>query len=95
MKVAKEVQIQLTWVEANSAVPEHLPQKTAGGLKTKISLLEFCRKASVRLSKETEKTLEKCTGFCKKMCQVHERCQLPSAVKICDFPNKDQIVTYL
>ena len=60
-----------------------------------MELLEFSRKDSVILINETENTLEKCTGFYKKMRQVHERCRLASAAKINDFSNKDQLVTYL
>ena len=60
-----------------------------------MALLEFCRKASVRLNNGIEKTLEKCTNFYKKMRQVQDRCQLSSTAKINDFPNKDQHVVYL
>ena len=74
LKVSKQVQIQLTWIESNSTFPKHLRQKAVDGLTIEMDLLEFYRKASVRLSNETEKTLEKCTGFYMKMHQVHERC---------------------
>ena len=76
-------------MEAKSTFHEHLPQKTVGGLKIELALLDFCRKASVRLNNEIEKTLEKCMEFYKKMRQVHEICQLSSDAKINDFPNKD------
>ena len=58
MKVAKNFQSQLTWVESNSKFLENLPHKTARGLKIEMALLEFCRKDLVRLSNEIEKTLE-------------------------------------
>ena len=60
-----------------------------------MTLLQFCRKASVRLNNEIEKTLEKCTKFYKKMRQVQDRFQLSSAAKINGFTNKDQHVAYL
>ena len=61
LEVGKKVQSQLTWVEANSNFPKHLPQKTAVGLKIELELLEFQRKSSVRLRNGIVKTLEKCT----------------------------------
>ena len=72
-----------------------MPQKTAGGIKIEMALMEFCKKASVRLNNEIEKTLEKCIEFYKKICQVHKKCQLDLTAKITDLPNKDQHIAYL
>ena len=58
LKVAEKVQGQLTWVEANSAFPEHLPHKTIQELKIEITLLYFCNKYALRLTNAVEKTLE-------------------------------------
>ena len=61
LKVAEKVQGQLTWVEANSAFPEHLPHKTIEELKIEITLLDFCNKSSLRLTTVVENNLERCT----------------------------------
>ena len=59
MEVGGKVKIQLTWIEAKSKFPEHLPHKTTEGIKSEMALLEFCRKASLRLSNKIAKTVEK------------------------------------
>ena len=58
-------------------------------------LLEFCRKSSVILNNEVEKTMDKCTKFYKKMRQVHNKCQVSSDAKFNDFSDKDQHMAYL
>ena len=52
MEVGEKVKIQLTWMEANSNFPKHLSQKTVEGIKSEMAVLEFCRKASLRLVKQ-------------------------------------------
>ena len=94
IKVGENVQIQLTWIEANSKFPEHIPKKITKGI-IEMALLEFCRKDSVRLNNEIEKTLEKCIDLYKNIRQVHEECHLYLAANINDLPNKDQHRVYL
>ena len=60
-----------------------------------MALPEFCRKDSVRLNNEIDKTMEKCTEFYKKINQVNDKCHLSLATKITDLPNKDQHLVYL
>ena len=69
-KVTELVQIQLTWIEANSVFLDHIPQKTAGGMKMELALLNFNSKATVRLNTRIEKTMEKCNEFHNK--NVHD-----------------------
>ena len=73
LKVAEKVQGQLTWVEANSTFLEHLPQKTAEGLKTEISLLYFYNKSGLRLTTAVKNILEICREFYKKISIVHNK----------------------
>ena len=82
-------------MESNPNFPEHLPQKTAEGIKLEMALLEFCRKSSMRLNNEISKTLEKCDDIYKKIHQVHEKCHISLVAKITDLPNKDQHMAHL
>ena len=59
-KVAKLVQSQLAWIGTNSVFPNNMPQKTTGGLKMELALLDFSSKAVVRLYTSIEKIVEKC-----------------------------------
>ena len=58
LKFVERVQIQLTWVEANSAFPKHLPQNIAKSLNIELALLDFGSKYYLRLTNAIEKTLE-------------------------------------
>ena len=84
------VQIQLTWVEANSTFLEHFPQNTVESLKIELVLLEFSNKFTLRMTTTVEKTLERCTECYKKMRISHNKCQNFSAAKIKEFLDKDQ-----
>ena len=95
MQFREKVKIQLTWIESNSKFSEHLPQKTSKGIKIEMALLEFCRKASVRLNNEIAKTLKKCDDFYKKIHQVHDKCHLSWVAKITDLPSKDHHMVHL
>ena len=72
-----------------------MPTKTSEGLKLEIALLEFYRKASLRLRKKNSKTIEKCEDFYRNIHQVHEKYQIPLVPKIIDLPRKDEHVTHL
>ena len=80
----------MTWEESNSTFPKHFPQKTAGGLKIELTLLEFQRKSSARLSNEIVKTLEKCVELYNKMHLTHNKFQIPSTSKIKYFLDKEK-----
>ena len=88
MEVGEKVKIQLTSVEANSKFPEHLPQKTTEGIKSEITLLDFCMNSSHRLSNEISKTVENYEDFYNKIHQVHEKFHIPLVLKITDLPGK-------
>ena len=60
-----------------------------------MALLEFCRKASTKLSNEIPKTMEKCEDLYKKIHQFHEKYQDPSVPKITDVTIKDQHMAHL
>ena len=51
IKFNEKVQIQLTWVEANSIFPEHLLQKIIEGIRIEMALLKFCRKGLCKIEK--------------------------------------------
>ena len=95
MEFGEKVKSQLTWVEANSKFPEHMPQKTVEGIKIEMALLEFCRKYFVRLNNEIDNTLEKCNDFYKKIRRFYEKCKLSLETKITDLPDKDQHMAHL
>ena len=82
-------------MEANSDFLKHLPQKMIEGIKSKIALLEFCRKSSWLLSRDIYKTVIKCEGFYKKIHQLHEKCHIPLVPKITNLPGKYQHMAHL
>ena len=59
LEVVGLVQIQITWIGANSIFFDHIPQKIAGRLNMELVLLYFCNKVVVRLNTTIEKTVEK------------------------------------
>ena len=87
LEVIELVQSQLTWIGSNSVFPDHMPQKTAGGLKMELLLLDFGSKEAVRLNTTTEKTMEKCKEFYKKICMTHNKA---TTTQIQEFLGKDQ-----
>ena len=74
-EVAHIVQSQLTWIGANIAFLDNIPQNNIGGLKMELALLNFSRKSGTRLSTTIDKTTEKCNEFYKKMFSTHNKCQ--------------------
>ena len=60
-----------------------------------MTLLEFCRKYSVRLNNEIDKTIKKGTEFYKNKSQVHDKFQISLATMITNRSNKDQHLAYL
>ena len=60
-----------------------------------MELLEFCRKASVRLNNEIDKTLEKCDELYKKIHQVYKKWNLSLATNITDLLDKYQHMEHL
>ena len=55
------VKNQLAWIETHSNFLDDMPQKSVGGLKMEIAILNFGCKTAVRLNTAIEKTNEKCT----------------------------------
>ena len=75
--------------------PDHLPHKTIENIKLEMELLDFCRKASRKISNEIPKTMEKCQDFYKWIHQVYEKCQIHLVQNINELPNKDQRMEHL
>ena len=69
--VVEMVKNQLAWVETHSKFPAEMPQKSLGGLKMKIAILNFGCRTTVRLNTAIEKTIEKCVKFYKGIQLVH------------------------
>ena len=95
IEFGENVQIQLYWVEVKSTFPEHMPMKTVEGMKIQMALFEFCKKNSIRLNNEIDKTKEKCIEFYIKISEVHDQCQISLAAQTTDIPNKDQHLAYM
>ena len=55
-----------------------------------MALLEFCRKATRKLSNKIPMTMGKCQYFYKKIHQVYEKCQIPLLLNITELLNKHQ-----
>ena len=91
-RVTELVQSRLTWIGANAAFSDNMPQKTTRGLKMELPLLNFSSRVAERLNTTVEKTVEKCREFYKKMCMTHNKCQASTATQVQDFPDKDQHV---
>ena len=72
----------MTWIEANEAFLEHLPQKTVEVLRIELELLEFNGKSALRLTTRVEKTLERCMDFYKTMHTTYNKCETSAAKKI-------------
>ena len=66
LEVEEKFKSKMTWRESNSMFPDHLPHKTTENIKSEMALLDFCRKASRKISNEIPKTVEKCQDFYKK-----------------------------
>ena len=71
LEVTEKVKSEMNWMETNSRIPEHLPQKKTEHMKSEMTLLEFCRKVVKRLSNEISKIMEKCQDLYKKIHEVH------------------------
>ena len=55
--VVELVKNQLAWVETHSKFPIGMPQKSVGGLKMEIAILNFGCKTAVNLNTAIEKTI--------------------------------------
>ena len=60
-----------------------------------MTLMEFYRKAFVRLNNGIDKNLEKCDEFYKMIYQVQKKCKLSLVAKITDLPDIDQHMAHL
>ena len=63
LDVVDLVKNQLAWIETHSNFLADMPQKSVGGIKMEIAILNFGCKTTVRLNTTIEKTLEKCAEF--------------------------------
>ena len=61
--VVELVKNQLAWIETHSNFPADMPQKSVGGLKMEIAILNFGCKTTVKLNTAIEKKIEKCAEF--------------------------------
>ena len=66
----------LAWIETHSTFPANMPQKSTGGLKMEVAILNLCCRTMVRLNIAIEKTIEKCSEFYKGIHLVHNHCMI-------------------
>ena len=87
--VAEIVRSQLTWIGAHSTFWVSIPQKNSGSIKMELAILNFGSKSSVRLNTAIDKTLEMRNEFYKRMCSIHNKCQVSVDTHVHDFPARD------
>ena len=74
--VVELVKNQLAGIETHSNFPADMPQKSVGGLKMEIGILNFGCRTTVMLNTAIEKTIEKCAEFYKGIHLVHKQCMI-------------------
>ena len=74
--VVELVKNRLAWIETHSTFPANMPQKSTGGLKMEVAILNLCCRTMVRLNTTIEKTIEKCSEFYEGIHLVHNHCMI-------------------
>ena len=55
-----------------------------------MEILNFGYKSAVRLNTSIDKTVEKCIKFYKRMCSIHNQCQVLAGTQDQDFPTREE-----